>query len=188
VWWQVSFVWWKVSFVCWYVSFAEYCLFYMALLQKRPIILKSLLVEANPYRKGLHSRLLTNSFLYDDRSLLCVNRSLLCVGMSLLCCCRSLLYVDRSLLCCCRSLLYVDRSLLCVYRSDYRADFWKIPPESRHDVGCCSWLKFLNVSKLVLKIFWPINTPNETYQTQKRPTTTQKRHINTQKRPSELVL
>ena len=32
-----------------YVSFAEYRLFYRALLQKRPIILRSLLVEATPY-------------------------------------------------------------------------------------------------------------------------------------------
>jgi len=33
-----------------YVSFAEYCLFYRALLQKRPIILRSLLIEATPYQ------------------------------------------------------------------------------------------------------------------------------------------
>jgi len=33
-----------------YVSFAEYHLFYRALLQKRPIILRSLLVEATPWR------------------------------------------------------------------------------------------------------------------------------------------
>ena len=32
------------------VSLAEYHLFYRALLQKRPIILRSLLVKANPYR------------------------------------------------------------------------------------------------------------------------------------------
>jgi len=32
-----------------YVSFAEYRLFYRALLQKRPIILKSLLIVATPY-------------------------------------------------------------------------------------------------------------------------------------------
>ena len=32
-----------------YVSFAEYSLFYRALLQKRPIILSSLLIEASPY-------------------------------------------------------------------------------------------------------------------------------------------
>jgi len=31
------------------VSFAEYGLFYRDLLQKRPIILRSLLIEANPY-------------------------------------------------------------------------------------------------------------------------------------------
>jgi len=31
------------------VSFAEYSLFYRALLQKRPIILKSLLIVATPY-------------------------------------------------------------------------------------------------------------------------------------------
>jgi len=32
-----------------YVSFAEYRLFYRALLQKRPIILRSLLIVATPY-------------------------------------------------------------------------------------------------------------------------------------------
>jgi len=32
-----------------HVSFAEYSLFYMALLQKRPIILRSLLIVATPY-------------------------------------------------------------------------------------------------------------------------------------------
>jgi len=31
------------------VSFAEYGLFYRGLLQKRPIILRSLLIEATPY-------------------------------------------------------------------------------------------------------------------------------------------
>ena len=31
------------------VSFAEYRLFYRALLQKRPVILRSLLIEATPY-------------------------------------------------------------------------------------------------------------------------------------------
>jgi len=31
------------------VSFAEYCLLYRALLQKRPIILRSLLIVATPY-------------------------------------------------------------------------------------------------------------------------------------------
>ena len=34
-----------------YVSFAEYCLFYRALLQKRPIILRSLLIVATTYRR-----------------------------------------------------------------------------------------------------------------------------------------
>jgi len=32
-----------------WVSFAEYCLFYRAFLQKRPLILRSLLIEATPY-------------------------------------------------------------------------------------------------------------------------------------------
>jgi len=32
-----------------YVSFAEYSLFYRALLQKRPMILRSLLIVATPY-------------------------------------------------------------------------------------------------------------------------------------------
>jgi len=33
------------------VSFAEYSLFYRALLQMRPVILRSLLIEATPYRE-----------------------------------------------------------------------------------------------------------------------------------------
>ena len=32
------------------ISFAEYSLFHRALLQKRPIILRSLLIEATPYQ------------------------------------------------------------------------------------------------------------------------------------------
>jgi len=35
-----------------YVSFAEYSLFYRALLQKRPVILRSLLIVATPFRKA----------------------------------------------------------------------------------------------------------------------------------------
>ena len=40
----------------WHVSFAEYRLFYRALLQKRPMILRGLLIVATPYKilKGLH--------------------------------------------------------------------------------------------------------------------------------------
>jgi len=38
-----------VGFLISQVSFAEYRLFYRALLQKRPIILRSLLIEATPY-------------------------------------------------------------------------------------------------------------------------------------------
>ena len=36
------------------VSFAEYSLFYRALLQKRPVILRSLLIEATPYHMSCH--------------------------------------------------------------------------------------------------------------------------------------
>ena len=36
-----------------YLSFAEYCLFYRALLQKRPTILRSLLIVATPYHQVL---------------------------------------------------------------------------------------------------------------------------------------
>jgi len=39
----------SVGFFKLYVSFAECSLFYRALLQKRPIILRSLLIEATPY-------------------------------------------------------------------------------------------------------------------------------------------
>ena len=40
---------WLVGSLKLYISFAEYRLFYRALLQKRPVILRSLLVEATPY-------------------------------------------------------------------------------------------------------------------------------------------
>ena len=33
------------------VSFAEYCLFYRALLQKRPTVLRSLRIVATPYKR-----------------------------------------------------------------------------------------------------------------------------------------
>jgi len=42
------------------VSFAEYRLFYRSLLQKRPIIVRSLLVAATPY-KQMHARTLYTS-------------------------------------------------------------------------------------------------------------------------------
>ena len=62
-----SYLWslsvWRLSFMSWccmgwlqlvgsfklQVSFAEYTLFYRALLQKRPIVSRSLLIEATPY-------------------------------------------------------------------------------------------------------------------------------------------
>ena len=37
-----------------YVSFAEYSLFYRALLQKRPVISRSLVIIVTPYHKGIH--------------------------------------------------------------------------------------------------------------------------------------
>jgi len=40
---------WLVGSLKWQVSFAEYSLFYRALLQKRPINLRSLSIEATPY-------------------------------------------------------------------------------------------------------------------------------------------
>ena len=40
---------WLVGSIKLYVSFAEYRLFYRALLQKRPIIVRSLLIVATPY-------------------------------------------------------------------------------------------------------------------------------------------
>jgi len=50
----------------WYVSFAEYRLFYRAraLLQKRPIILRSLLIEASPYRVRACSLAIALSFSF----------------------------------------------------------------------------------------------------------------------------
>jgi len=57
--WGISHIWIRhVTHMGWlqlvgslklWVSFAEYCLFYRALLQKRPIILRSLLIVATPY-------------------------------------------------------------------------------------------------------------------------------------------
>jgi len=45
------YMWWlrSVGSLKWLVSFTEYNLFYRALLQKRPIILRSLLIVATPY-------------------------------------------------------------------------------------------------------------------------------------------
>ena len=51
------------------LSFAEYSLFYKALLQKRPIILRSLLIEATPYGVALISRLLKIIKLFGKRVL-----------------------------------------------------------------------------------------------------------------------
>ena len=51
------------------LSFAEYSLFYKALLQKRPIILRSLLIEATPYGVALISRLLKITGLVCRRAL-----------------------------------------------------------------------------------------------------------------------
>ena len=45
---------WLVGALTLWVSFAEYRLFYRALLQKRPIILRSLLIVATPYQELLH--------------------------------------------------------------------------------------------------------------------------------------
>jgi len=44
------------------VSFAEYCLFYRALLQKRPVILRSLLYAVNTEWIAMHSRICTEIF------------------------------------------------------------------------------------------------------------------------------
>jgi len=55
-----------------YVSFVEYCLFYRAILQKRPIILSSLLAEATPYAQKSHRvcRLRSMAVLKSDVALL----------------------------------------------------------------------------------------------------------------------
>jgi len=55
-----------------YVSSAEYRLFYRALLQKRPIILRSLLAEATPYAQKSHCvcRLRSIAVLKSDVALL----------------------------------------------------------------------------------------------------------------------
>ena len=48
--WPICMGWlWLVGFWKWYVSFVEYRLFYRALLQKRPISLRSPLIVATPY-------------------------------------------------------------------------------------------------------------------------------------------
>jgi len=47
------------------VSFAEHRLFYRALLQKRPIILRSLLIEATPYLRHVHTETQHTSFRAD---------------------------------------------------------------------------------------------------------------------------
>jgi len=48
--WRIHMGWLRlVGSLNWYVAFAEYSLFYRALLQKRPMILGSLLIGATPY-------------------------------------------------------------------------------------------------------------------------------------------
>ena len=49
------------------VSFEEYRLFYRALLQKRPMILRSLLIEATPYHVHLGIYWYWHSFIRDIR-------------------------------------------------------------------------------------------------------------------------
>jgi len=49
------------SFLKLQVSFAEYSLFYRALLQKRPIILRSLLIVATPYHVDSHVWFIANT-------------------------------------------------------------------------------------------------------------------------------
>jgi len=57
-----------------YVSFAEYRLFYRALSQKRPIILRSLLIEATPYHSiptmswHIHAYTMANSWVWHALS------------------------------------------------------------------------------------------------------------------------
>ena len=57
------------------VSFAEYCLFYRALLQKRPVILRSLL--------GLHFRIRKSHFAHIDESCHAYERVMSNIQMSL---------------------------------------------------------------------------------------------------------
>ena len=49
-----------------YVTFAEYSLFHTALLQKRPIILRSLLIVATPYRLLLQDWLAILASRYNE--------------------------------------------------------------------------------------------------------------------------
>jgi len=53
-----------------FVSFAEYCLFYRVLLQKRPMILRSLLIEATRYGVATVSRIDKFKGLFCKRALL----------------------------------------------------------------------------------------------------------------------
>jgi len=50
-------------------SFAEYRLFYRALLQKRPVILRSVLIVATPYHKWAHNVHTICTRLYDGSRL-----------------------------------------------------------------------------------------------------------------------
>jgi len=50
------------------VSFAEYSLFYRDLLQKRPIILRSLLIVATPYQDVVLDLCITSERIYDQNT------------------------------------------------------------------------------------------------------------------------
>ena len=70
----------------WQVSFAEYRLLNRALLQKRPVILRSLLIEATPYsgsRKMTHNR---NASIFSCAALyFCVRSAFLCAALARFC-------------------------------------------------------------------------------------------------------
>jgi len=61
-----------------YVSFVEYSLFYRALLQKRPIILRSLLIIATPYVNTLsYAQVATHTHTYNRSKAYFFNDTLL---------------------------------------------------------------------------------------------------------------
>jgi len=92
---------WVGSLKSW-VSFAEYSLFYRALLQQRPIIVRSSLIVATPYRKWHHTRPFLPTFIGGTLS------------------------TDRSMSG--EEILEKSASSSLCYISEIRPDFWDIRP------------------------------------------------------------
>jgi len=91
---------WLVGLINLQVSFAEYCVFYRALWQKRPMILSMLLTEATPYcMSGLW---MFSSLCVCVRACVCVcvrDRVCVCIVCVCVCVCLSVCVCVRVCVC-----------------------------------------------------------------------------------------